>query len=60
MSNFEQASQLLFCSVMLKETLRLHPPAPKIMLHSTVSRRRTFCRQPASFSVGTSTTARGP
>ncbi|CAM9573088.1 unnamed protein product, partial [Scytosiphon promiscuus] len=34
-SSFEQASQLLFCSVVFKETLRIRPPATVLFLHNT-------------------------
>ncbi|CAM9435860.1 unnamed protein product [Hapterophycus canaliculatus] len=33
-SNFVQASQLVFCSAMFKETLRLHPPATVLFHHN--------------------------
>lgn len=45
-STIEQASQLLFCSVMFKETLRLHPPAASLPFHSKVRCGRvdrSFC-----------------
>lgn len=35
-SSSEQASQLVFCSAVFKETLRLCPAATVVFLHSTV------------------------
>lgn len=43
-STAEQASQLVFCSAVFKETLRLWPAATALFLHSTVRRAgQHFC-----------------
>lgn len=55
-SSFEQASQLLFCSVMFKETLRLRPPGTLVFLHNMVGRPRVSCREYKSeFGIETET-----
>lgn len=50
-STAEQASQLVFCAALFKETLRMWPPVPMTFLYSTVRRAPCVCpRGPTAFS----------